>query len=69
MLLYIIYSNALSIGRVWLERAVVPEWIGLWWAHGILALLALTLLARAAGVFVRERPLKRSMRERLEPSA
>ena len=52
LLIYIIYANMLSIARVWLERGYVPEWIGLWWVHGIAALIALWLLAKESGVFV-----------------
>ena len=47
LLIYIIYANMLSIARVWLEREIVPQWIGLWWVHAIAALVALGLLARS----------------------
>ena len=52
ILIYIIYANSLSIARVWLERGVVPEWVGLWWVHAVAALIALAMLARDAGWFV-----------------
>jgi len=47
-LVYLIYVNMLSIARVWLERAQVPEWVGLWWVHGLLGLFGLYMLARDA---------------------
>jgi len=49
ILIYIIYANSLSIARVWLERGLVPDWIGLWWVHGIAGLVGLVLLARESG--------------------
>jgi len=51
LLIYIIYANTLSIARVWLERGLVPEWIGLWWVHAVAALVGLVLLAKESGWF------------------
>lgn len=58
LLLYITYANLLSIGRVWLERGLVPDALGVWWVHAVFAALALLLLAREAGTFVRSRPVE-----------
>lgn len=44
LLIYIIYANTLSIARVWVERSAIPEWLGLWWVHAVVAVLALVLL-------------------------
>jgi lipopolysaccharide export system permease protein len=55
LLAYIVYANVLSIARVWLERGVVPDWLGLWWVHAGAAALALFLIARQSGVFARAR--------------
>jgi lipopolysaccharide export system permease protein len=52
LLIYIIYSNALSISRVWVERGYVAEWIGMWWVHAIAACIGLWLLARESGWLV-----------------
>jgi len=55
LLAYIVYTNLLLIARVWVERGVVPSWLGLWWVHvGALTVAAL-LLARHSGVFARSR--------------
>jgi lipopolysaccharide export system permease protein len=51
LLVYLTYANLLSIARVWVEREVVPGWLGIWWVHGVLAVLALAMLARDAGWF------------------
>lgn len=46
ILVYILYSNLLAVARVWLERGVVPEWMGLWWVHGLVLAVAVLLLVR-----------------------
>lgn len=53
LLIYLIYGNLLAIGRVWVERERVADWVGLWWVHAVFALIALYLLGRAAGWFAR----------------
>ena len=53
LLIFVTYYNLLAIARVWIERGQVPSSLGLWWVHGGLALLALYLLGRQAGWFVR----------------
>jgi lipopolysaccharide export system permease protein len=35
VLVYLIYANLLAAGRGWIERAQVPEIMGLWWVHGL----------------------------------
>ncbi|MBN1238717.1 MAG: LptF/LptG family permease, partial [Gammaproteobacteria bacterium] len=52
LLIYIIYQNALSIARVWVERDQVSEWIGMWWVHALAGCLGLWLLARESGWLV-----------------
>lgn len=43
ILVYVVYSNMMGVGRSWLEREVVPIWVGLWWVHlvGIVLFVAL----------------------------
>jgi lipopolysaccharide export system permease protein len=53
LFVYIIYANLMSIARVWVERGVVAEWLGMWWVHAALALMAVLLLARESGWFHR----------------
>lgn len=40
VLLFAIYANVLQVGALWLERGVTPAWLGLWWVHALMALLA-----------------------------
>ncbi len=53
LLLYIVYTNLLSIAQVWVAHQVVPDWVGMWWVHAVAALFALLLLVRQSGVFAR----------------
>jgi lipopolysaccharide export system permease protein len=50
LLIYIIYFNTLIIARVWVERELVPPWLGIWWVHAALALFALALLLAQSGI-------------------
>jgi lipopolysaccharide export system permease protein len=49
LLSYIVYLNVLNIGRALLAAGTLPGWLGLWWAHALVAVLALWLLRRQAG--------------------
>ena len=53
LLVFIIYFNLLSAGKAWLEQGSVPPAVGLWWAHAIMLLLALGLLASHNGWYRR----------------
>lgn len=44
-LIYLSYANLLGLGRVWIEQGRVPEAAGLWWMHGLFAVLALFWVA------------------------
>lgn len=49
VLVYIIYSNLLNVARAWVQREVVPAWLGMWWVHGLMLAVALALLAAQSG--------------------
>jgi lipopolysaccharide export system permease protein len=51
LLAYIVYGNLLAIGRLWLERDIGPEWMGLWWVHLTALSIAVLLLVRQSGVW------------------
>jgi lipopolysaccharide export system permease protein len=44
ILIYVAYSNALTLGQSWLERSHVPLLLGLWWIHGLALLGWLAVL-------------------------
>lgn len=49
VLIYIIYTNLLGLGRAWVERTVVPDWLGMWWVHALMLGWLLLLLAEREG--------------------
>ncbi|MDR3502846.1 MAG: LPS export ABC transporter permease LptF [Legionella sp.] len=46
ILIYILYANLMFIGRNAVVSGAVPQWIGLWWIHLIVAALGLFLIWR-----------------------
>lgn len=44
VLLYALYANLLIAGRTLLEQGRVPGWLGLWWVHAFIGVLALLIL-------------------------
>jgi lipopolysaccharide export system permease protein len=44
ILIFFVYIELAIAGKVWLVRGVTPEWLGLWWVHGAVALFAGVLL-------------------------
>lgn len=49
ILIYLIYSNLLGMGKAWISKGVVPYWIGTSWVH-VLALMTLYLLLWRSGL-------------------
>jgi lipopolysaccharide export system permease protein len=49
ILLYAVYANLIITGQSKIEEGVIPNWLGLWWAHGIFIILALWLVRRQYG--------------------
>lgn len=52
LLIYIIYTNLLSVSRAWLNRNEISVWLGMWWVHLLGIAIALLL-------FVQWKPLLR----------
>lgn len=46
MLSYALYANTLYLSRAWIVEGVLPPTVGMWWIHGLVFLVALTLLQR-----------------------
>lgn len=44
ILVYVVYANMMFVGRDWIIAKVVPVWLGLWWVHGAVLLLAIGLI-------------------------
>lgn len=60
ILVFVLYSNMLSVGRKLLEDGHVPAWLGLWWAHGALLSIGLLMLYMQSGGAWRLRRLWRA---------
>ena len=44
LLVFIIYFNLLSAAKAWVEKGEVDPALGLWWVHGVVLALGLSLL-------------------------
>lgn len=56
IIIYIVYLDLLFLGRAWIEKGKLSSYIGLWWIHGIMLLLAsLILLLKWSSFFSRKR--------------
>ena len=44
VLIFFVYINLMIAGKTWIEKGVMPEWLGLWWAHVMVAALAAVIL-------------------------
>jgi lipopolysaccharide export system permease protein len=57
ILIYVIYSNVISIARSWIEQNEVSVEIGIWWVHLVfLLIIALLLYSQATGQRFRVKP-------------
>lgn len=60
LLVYIVFTNLISVGKSWIVTAKVPASVGLWWVHGIMLLLVILLVLQQLGfryVFSKERKI------------
>jgi lipopolysaccharide export system permease protein len=46
LLSYIVYLNLLALGRAWIADGSMPAWLGLWWVHVPVLLIAFWMLWR-----------------------
>jgi lipopolysaccharide export system permease protein len=44
VLIFFVYIQLIIAGKTWLERGLTPGWLGLWWVHGVVAMLAASIL-------------------------
>lgn len=49
MVIYILYYNAFTICRRWVENGVLPSYLGAWWVHAVFLIVAIILLAYSSG--------------------
>jgi len=46
LIIYLLYSNLLGVGKTWIAQEKVPVWIGTWWVHVIAIGITIFLLKR-----------------------
>lgn len=46
IVVYFLYSNLISVSRVWIEKGQLDPRIGLWWVHVLVAVIGIYLLHR-----------------------
>lgn len=51
--IYIIYYNLITVSKRWIIAGVLPEFIGIWWVHGLFFLAGLGLIAKDSGWYRR----------------
>ncbi len=47
LILYLLYSNFLGVGKTWVVQEKVPLWIGMWWVHVIAIIFTLFLFKQS----------------------
>ena len=58
LLVYIVVTNLISLGKNWIAQGTVPSMVGLWWVHAILLIIIIFLLMHQLGfryVFSKEK--------------
>jgi len=48
LIVYLLYSNFLGVGKTWIVQEKVPVWVGTWWVH-ILAIIFTLILLKQKG--------------------
>jgi lipopolysaccharide export system permease protein len=44
VLIFFVYINLMVAGKMWIARGTTPEWLGLWWVHAVVGVLAAAIL-------------------------
>lgn len=58
LLVYIVYTNLLTVSQSWIKKGKIDPLMGMWWVHGLFFLLFLFLFAKQMGWFNRLSGLK-----------
>lgn len=49
LLAYIVITNLVNVGKVWIENGTISDKLGLWWVHGLVLLLVIFLTLQQYG--------------------
>ncbi len=63
VLIFFVYINLMIAGKTWIGKGMTPEWLGLWWVHAVVALLAMAILFTPR--WLASRRYRRNMARRL----
>ncbi len=44
VVIFAVYYNLAAVGKTWIARGTLPEQLGLWWTHAVVALLACVVI-------------------------
>ena len=44
LIIFLLYTQLISVGKVWIARGTLPGFLGLWWTHAAVVLLALLVI-------------------------
>ncbi len=44
--IYVIYFNLLNMAQTWMRKGITPDWLGLWWTHVVMLIVALVIAYR-----------------------
>lgn len=47
LIIYLLYSNLLGVGKTWIAQEKIPVWVGTWWVHLLAVAVALYLMKRS----------------------
>lgn len=45
VVVYFLYSNLISTGKVWLAHGSIPQTLGLWWTHAVILVVAFVFIS------------------------
>ncbi len=49
LVIYIVFTNLINIGKAWIVNGKIPSIVGLWWVHAIMLALVIFLLIQQTG--------------------
>lgn len=51
LIIYLLYSNLLGVGKTWIAQEKVSVWVGTWWVHLIAIVFTLVILQRSGYLY------------------
>lgn len=49
VLIYIVYADLMFVARAWLRKGEIPNYLGMWWVHVLMLMIAAVLIWRFVG--------------------